>query len=413
MVHDTPLRNRHDAWAAAEAARTPDADQAAARPGAATGRRASAAVDWIPWGAGGDGAGACEVPASFGAIEAEYAAFRRGAALIDAPQRGTLRITGAERVAFLGRMLTQELRGLDAGCCRPAFWLSRQGRIAADLLLVETGSAMLVDLDRHDAAATVASISGYLFAEDVAIEDVSADRHRIAIHGPLAEGVLGTASGTPDLALAPGAAVTLAIAGAEVVAARRDLCGTPGIDLFLERDAAPAIWDALLATDEAFAGRRRVRPAGWFAFNVARIEGGSPLFHVDFGPTNLPHETGVLHDRVSFTKGCYLGQEIVARMESLGRPKQVLVGLLVEGERLPSAGDVIVPAGETGGTPIGVVTSSAPAPMLGARPVAFAMVKSAHAKPGTRLGMSAEGSMTEAVVAEGLRFAPEPGEAAP
>ena len=98
------------------------------------------------------------------------------------------------------------------------------------------------------------------------------------------------------------------------------------------------------------------------AFNVARIEAGSPLFLVDFGRQALPHETGLLARRVNFKKGCYLGQEVVARMESLGKPKQRLVALRMQQDRLPVSGAEVHEARD-GGEAVGRVTSSAPAPM--------------------------------------------------
>ena len=132
-----------------------------------------------------------------------------------------------------------------------------------------------------------------------------------------------------------------------VVAARRDQIGAPGLEIFCPLAEGESVAAALLESEAADdAGRRRIRPIGWYAYNVARIEAGTPLFNVDFGATNLPHETGVLHDRVSFKKGCYPGQEIVARIESQGRPKQTLIGLRPVGDALPVAGAQVFEVGE-------------------------------------------------------------------
>jgi folate-binding protein YgfZ len=241
------------------------------------------------------------------------------------------------------------------------------------------------------------------------MEDVTENVYRIEMHGPRALEVLGVAAGRADgLALEPGHAAAAPVAGYEIDVARSDTTGEIGLVLFVPRDGLTDVWDALLGAGEpegeAKAAPRFVRPVGWFAYNIARIEAGTPLFHVDFGPENLPHETGVLRERVCFTKGCYLGQEVVARMESLGRPKQQLVGLKVEGVRLPMAEAQVFAGDDEGlGTPIGVVTSSTPSPMLGAKPIAFAMVKSAHADPGTSVRVMAEGEAAPATVGP-LRF---------
>ena len=201
-----------------------------------------------------------------------------------------------------------------------------------------------------------------------------------------------------------------ALVGAPAVLVRRDQCGSPGVEIFLPRDAAARAWDALVSQHDAQdGGRRRARPAGWHAYNIARIEAGTPLHHIDFGPENLPHESGILQARTSFKKGCYLGQEVVARMESLGKPKQRLVALKMSEDALPTAGSPVFERAADGepGNPVGAVTSSTLAPMLGAASVAFAMVRTAHAEPGTQLVVPAEGGRAVGTVQAALRFLPE------
>lgn len=409
MLHDTPLRKRIELYAADEAERATDAATAEARPGAATGRRASGgAAEFITYGPPDDaGLVTCEIVATLGSVEAEYAALRRGAGVFDAPHRGTLRLRGSERLDFLDRMVTQKIRDMTAGQSRAAFWLNRKGRIEADLLVADLGDETLVDVDVHQAASTATALDAYLFTEDVELTDVTSGTHRIAIHGPRAAEALASA-GFDATAMEPGTAQRGTIAGTEVAVVRRDDAGAPGFELFLPKDAAVGVWDALLRADDVLAeGRRRIRPVGWYAYNIARIEAGTPLFNVDFGTTNLPHETGVVRDRVSFAKGCYLGQEVVARLENLGKPKQVLVGLRVEQDLLPVAGgQVFEQSGDSFGDQVGVVTSSAISPLLGARPVAFAMIRSTHADPGTTLVVNAEGGQAEAAVGA-LRSMPQ------
>ncbi|MCP3903503.1 MAG: aminomethyl transferase family protein [Planctomycetes bacterium] len=404
MLYDTPLRKRHDAWIDRERTRTPPAG--AVRPGAATGHRGGDdGVEYIGYGPpDDDGSATCEIPATFGTIEAEYAALRRGAGVLDGPHRGTLRVRGAERIEFLDRMLTQTLKNLSAGDVAEAFWLNRKGRIDADLLLVETGAELFVDLDVHLAAATTEALGGFLFSEDVEVLNVTDAMHRLSVHGPGAGDLLDAAADGDGFAdgaatLGPLRAGTGTIGMVEVVAARRDLTGGPGFELFLPRGEAENVWDGLLEAAAALGPGARVRPVGWFAFNTARIEAGVPLLNVDFGRENLPHETGLLSERVSFTKGCFLGQEIVARIESQGTPRQVLVGLRLRGEALPVAGGQVFAAdAPVLDEPVGVVTSSTLSPMLGAQPIAFAMMHRAHAAPGTTVRVNAEGEQIEATV---------------
>jgi folate-binding protein YgfZ len=263
---------------------------------------------------------------------------------------------------------------------------------------------MVIDVDILQAPAAAKTLGEFVFSEDVRIEDVSATHHHVALHGRHAVDVLKiVASGD----LPPGGAAVVSIAGCSVVAARRDQSGEPGIELIMSRNDAPAVWTALLAsarTSESESATR-VRPIGWSAFNIARVEAGTPLMNIDFGTTNLPHETSLLRKRVSFTKGCYLGQEIVARMESLGKPRQMLVGLRMAADLLPESGAQVFLIGEHGsmGEEVGVVTSSTLSPMLGAAPVAFGMLKTAAAAAGTSVLVNGEGSQSNAIVGE-LQF---------
>lgn len=367
------------------------------------------AVEWLPYGVGAE-TPAADIVATYGLLELEYGAFRRSAAVMDRVDRATLMVTGADRVEFLNRMVTQELKDLGAGQVRRALWLNRKGRIQADLLISECGTHIVIDVDCHDAAATVRTLREFIFSEDVQIRDASDEWRRLSVHGPAAVHVLAmlgaSAEAVEPLERADGCCL-LTANGVHCLAARNDQCATLGVELWAPAAHAAAVFDALMDVPEPQQqGRKLVRPAGWYAYNMARIEGGTPLFHVDFGPDNLPHESGVLHQRTSFKKGCYLGQEIVARMESLGKPKQQLVSLRVMQDCLPTAGSPVLEQCADGalGSPVGAVTSSALSPLLGSAPVAFAMVKSSHAAPGTVLIAPAEGERTEVVVRDQLAF---------
>jgi folate-binding protein YgfZ len=421
MLHDTPLRPQHEAYVQASAAATGAHAGAVHRPGAAVGQRTVAEVQYIPYGeTDHDGGPTCQIVASFGDVEPEYAAVRRSAAALDSPHRGTLLVTGAptDRRDFLNRMVTQELKDLVPGTAREGFWLNRKGRIDADLLLIELGDWMLIDVDIHQAAHTVKTLGEFIFAEDIEIKDVSKEFHHIAVHGKHALETVAAASDLTHLELSPLSGTALTIAGADVVVVRRDQTGEPGIEIIVPSGSVAMVWRRLVALEPSgspnssrVAGPSSLvtgaRPIGWYALNIARIEAGTPLFNIDFGATNLPHETGILRQRVSFTKGCYLGQEIVARMESLGKPKRILVGLRIGGDLLPVAGAQVFAQQSDGamGDEIGVVTSSTLSPMLSAQPIAFAMIKSALAVPGGTVLVNAEGQQAPAVVGP-LQFWP-------
>jgi folate-binding protein YgfZ len=399
-VIPSPLHARLEMEVQAQAERLKAAVASAARPGSAETAPFVPAVAWMPYGP--DAADRCvEVAADLGAPAAEYSAIRRGVGVMDGFTRGTLRVRGADRASFLQRMVTQDLKDLKVGEARESFWLNRKGRVQADLLIAEFGDEMLVDADRFAAGPAAEELRGFLFSEDVQIEDATDATGRLALHGAAALALL-QAIGMPVGALeSDRSCAKFEVRGMPTSAVRRDLAGVPGVELFLARESVVSMFDALLSAGLP----QPVRPTGWHAFNVARIEAGSPLFLVDFGREALPHETGLLARRVSFRKGCYLGQEVVARMESLGKPKRRLVGVRMQEDRLPVAG-AEVHAEPAGGDVVGSITSSGPAPMLGSACVAFAMLRFAAGEPGTRVRVAAEGDWAIGVVQPHLRFLP-------
>lgn len=367
------------------------------------------------------------VAETFGELELEYAAIRKACILLDQPHRAVLEITGPDRLDFLNRMVTQELKGLTPLHTRSTFWLNRKGRIDADLRLIELGSRMLVDLDILACRRTIDGLNAFIITENVSIGDVSETTHRLALHGPTAAALLHEVAeplnGPPVLSLSPGAVSTVRIRGHEVVVDRDDSTGEVGLELTMPAEAAVDVYQTLVETGQVHddsngddpATRFRLRPSGWHAYNIARIEAGRPLYNIDFGPDSLPHETGIIHDRVSFTKGCYLGQEVVARMQSRGHSKKLLMGIkcesvLTHGEEgvpLPSqpvTASRVWDAADPEGDPIGAVTSSTLSPMLGSSPICFAMIKHDKAKPGLSVLVEADAQRIKGATQPQLTF---------
>lgn len=364
---------------------------------------------------------------TFGDVEAEYNAIRTGCVLIDQPQRATIVVRGGDRVDFLNRMLTQERKGLNPWRAVRSFWLNRKGRIDADVRVIELPDRTVFDVDALAAVKTVATLGAFVVAEDVQIENESGRWRRLALHGPRAIALLKAAAVHADgasfddiaHASASGSVCAARIGEATIIVDRQDSAGEVGLELLVPIEHVERIYNVLLERFPAnnANGEGAMRIAGWRAYNIARIEAGWPLFNIDFGPESLPHETGVLEDRVSFTKGCYLGQEVVARMQSLGKPKQRLVALRVddssvgkdasEETRLPVAGAQVFVMRDDAAEMVGAVTSSTLSPMLGDAPICFAQVRTAWTEPGTSLLVSAAGTRLSATVRPRLRFWPE------
>jgi folate-binding protein YgfZ len=363
----------------------------------------------------GSGEVATQVVETFGDLDMEYAAIRKGCVIFDQPHIGTIQVRGAERGAFLNNMLTAKMDDLEPGDCKRAFWLNRKGRIDADLRLAQREDDMIIAVDRHLCDATAKTLTSFIFAEDAEIENVSERYHRMSIHGPTSCRLIELAStevGKPLDSLDEFDSTHVVIAGSRILIEREDLTGEIGLELCIDRDVAIAVYDCL-NTVGAEHPELKARVTGWLAINAARIEAGHPMFNIDFGDSNLPVESGIIEDRVSYTKGCYLGQEVVARMHARNVCAKRIVALCVEGERItaeqqeihqPTGGSQIFEPGKEGETPIGNVTSSTISPMLGAVPICFAMVKEAFTKPGTSLTVSAEGKLVPCTVQDSLAF---------
>ncbi len=337
---------------------------------------------------------AVQVVAACQNVEAEYASMRKAAGLLDAPHRGLVEVTGADRVEYLQRMISTDCTALGAGTGAKAFLLNEKGRITADMAVLEAGDRTLLDLDAHEAETTRHELDKFLFTEDVHLTDRTGEMHRFSCHGPSAAHLVGAATGADLTDLGPYDHRVVWAGDTPVRVFREDETGEVGIHLWGAADAAAALWDRLhdAGTDQG------LKAIGWLAFNMARVEGGRPMFHVDYGPNSLPHETGVLQEAVNLTKGCYRGQEVVARMESLGHPAKLLVGFRAEATALPVAGAPVLDGEGAEANTIGAVTSSTYAPMLSDAGVGFAVVKWGYHETGTRLYSPAEGTNTPIVV---------------
>lgn len=413
--------------------------------------------------AGGQ-ASVIELVDTYGAYEAEYAAIRKSAGLLDMPMMSLVRVKGSDAGDFLHRLLSNEVTSLPVGQCRRAFLLDTKGHILAELLVMhakagsgtEAPTYFYLECDRLSVPTVLAELDKYLFGEDVTLEDLTGQYHRFSLHGPTAATWLETVAAeeaTPETfgGLKPLHHQKVTLDGHCCSAYRLDQTGTPGYHVWLPTEHAAGILQRLAdavgglnpqaglaeriekemrgedarggktggdqasrvaapdsATgdrgylDRAKLGKVRGRGIGWLAFNTARLEAGTPLFRVDFGPGSYPAETGLLDQTVSFTKGCYPGQEQVCMMRDRGHPSKVIVALSFEDNRLPIAGSAVYDAAAVDAKTVGGVTSSAVGPLCAGQAIALATVKWGKHQPGTELHVPAEGAKVKAVVREGL-----------
>jgi folate-binding protein YgfZ len=353
-----------------------------------------------------------EIVSTFGEPQAEYSAIHKACGLLDLPQRGVLELTGKDRLPFLNNLLTNQTwdkatkSGLAAGQGVYAYYLNAKGRIVADMNVIEVGDGRtLLEMDARMVEPIRAMFDKYLFVEQVKMTSLVGKAHEIALLGPKAKAILDEASTLSAGELPPLGGLATNVLGVPAVVFRDDIAGVPGYVLVFDASAAPALWDGLLKRfgESAELGKRDLRPVGWAAFNAARIEAGRPVFDIDFGNSADPEKSVVPAEvgprefarAVSVTKGCYLGQEIVARMYARQQVARQLVGFKVEGDHLPMAG---APLMDEKQNQVGVVTSSTISPILSNAAIGLAYVKRPHFAEGTTLHVPAEGAIRKATI---------------
>jgi len=305
-----------------------------------------------------------------------YAAARHQAAFIDRSDRGRIVVSGGDRASYLHGLLTNDTTVLRAvqGCY--AAYLTAQGRMITDLLVYELGDVMLLTLEGVVKDAVMAKLDQFLFSEDVQIGDVTGTFAQIAVVGPQAGAAVAAALGTigADALAALPEHGNLRVdwrGGAAIVTRITDI-GEPGFDVYVEREHAPTLTSALTANGAV----EMDEPAA----ETLRIETGVPRFGRDMDEETIPLEAGIESRAISFSKGCYVGQEVIIRVlhRGHGRVARKLVGLTIDGRDVPQTGTRITSADRE----IGEVTSSAMSPAL-QRPIALGYVHRDFVEPGT------------------------------
>jgi folate-binding protein YgfZ len=304
-------------------------------------------------------------------LDGQYRALKEAAGVLDRSGRGKLLVRGSDGAEFLQGQLTNDIEALepDAGCY--AALLDRKGHTQADLRVLRLGTGELwLDTEPEPAETVERHLRMYSVGREVEIEAVAGDWGILSLIGPGAAEMAGTAS--------PGAEYAQRLyerEGVEILAVATDL----GLDLIV-RSAQTSRLRELLDRSEAV----EVSEA---AAEIVRVESGRPRFGREITPATLPQEAGIDERAVSFTKGCYIGQETVARLHYRGKPNRHLRGLRLEA---PAArGDEIV----LGEREVGRVGTAVISPALG--PIALAVIRR-EAEPGASVEVG-EGGRAEVV----------------
>ena len=355
--------------------------------------------------ASGTSHGGVDAPLDFGDWLAEYGALRESAGIASLARRTQVELTGPERARFLNRLSTNRLDDLATGGGRETFLCDAKGHIVAHLLVFATDNSLVLDTVGGEADRLIAHLGHYLLREAVEIADHSAHWHEFLVAGSrcveLLHGLAGCkGTGTffgrgewaqprqsdgPKNEPVPGglwAASPGAPSAPRRASSRNDrIAATPGFCVHGEFRSCLSCGDRTGSLERDVRGGGRA--CGPMAVEPFRIESGWPEFGRDVTQENLPQEVGRIDRTISFTKGCYLGQETVARIQSRGHVNQTLVGLKFHSADVPPAGTALTVEGR----PAGSVTSAAFSPRL-ASAIALGYVRRGHTAAGTHLESS-------------------------
>lgn len=305
--------------------------------------------------------------------QGEYDALRHGAGLLDFSARGKLAVQGKDRARFLHNMLTNDISSLQPGHGCNAVKVSVQGRMEAALRVLCLKDAFWCDLDGDALEGLLAGLRRRIVLDDASLEDSTHSWSLLSLQGPASGEVLRRLDVDPAPLGELHRHIAANVAGARIRLVRSEHTGEGGYDLWAPAAAADALQRALVD-----AGAHVVEES---TLHVRRIEAGIPWHGSEITPDHFPQEAGLDAGWISYAKGCYLGQETIARIHHLGHVNWSLCGLLFDDDSArPTAGATV----HVGDKVIGSVTSAAYSITLD-RPIALAYVRREHAEPGTEV----------------------------
>ncbi|OHB69139.1 MAG: glycine cleavage system protein T [Planctomycetes bacterium RBG_16_43_13] len=311
-----------------------------------------------------------ELPEQFADPAEEYNAVRKNVGMTDLSYRARLQITGRDRVSFIHGMVTNDVKRLKVGEGCYAAFITWQGRMISDVKIYIMKDSILLDLPYETKKTVIQTLSKLIVMDDVVIKDASGETSLIAVHGPLARKMLNKLlpEELPDLKEYHHTKYNFS--GREIIIARTLYTREDGYEIFASTDTAIKLWREMGA-----------KPVGLSTLNILRIENGVPLWGVDMDESNIPTEAGIEERAISYSKGCYIGQEIIQRIKTYGDVARRLVGLTMEGDLMPNSGDKIC---SMEGGEVGRVTSAVRSPLLGV-PIALGYVRREYKQVDTKL----------------------------
>ena len=306
-----------------------------------------------------------EMAAAYGDPAEEHRQVRALVGIVDLSSHGAIRIGGKEGTQFLNGLITNDVKTLQKGKGIRAAFLTPHGKVIALCRILGHGEDVLIITDPQTHEKTYKYLFPFTYAGDFTAEDVSDNYRMLSVQGPRSLQVLKEVCFEPVPSLDEYSWIETIIGGHHAIVTRHSHTGETGYDILVSADGLADVWDFLLMKG-AF---HSIVPFGYEALNSLRIEAGIPIYGVDADENNMVLEIG-LADAVSFSKGCYKGQEPVVMATHRGHVSKKLSGLELEGDAVPSRGDKITASGKD----VGQVTSALASQTLG-RVIAMGYIK--------------------------------------
>lgn len=342
-----------------------------------------------------------QVVGTYGDVGKEYHAIKQRAALLDLGFRSRLCLLGADRIKFLHGQVTQDVNALSVGQGTYAALITAKGKMQSDLFVYRLADELLLDFEPGLAEVVSQRLEKYIIADDVQVVDVSEPYGHFSVQGPLAAEIIDCLSLSAPLPREVGAFIQVTHSDwGDLYLINRPRFATLGFDLFLPSAALRSVAERILAVGS----EQGLSVAGWEAMEIARIESAIPRFGQDMDETNLPPEAGLDGSAISYSKGCYIGQEVMARLRTYGQVAKALRGLQFSPETkvLPRKGDKIFWSDKE----IGYVTSSTASPALKSN-VALGYLRRERNQVGKEIVVDCGGVRASAVIAT-VPFKPFP-----
>ena len=329
------------------------------------------------------------LPSAYSSLEEEYHALTRAVGLLDRSHIGRLKLSGDDAIDLLDRLSTNKLDGLNPGHGMGTVLTNAKGRIVDLLFVLQSDDHLLALTSPQNRQKVAEWIDFYTFVEDVSVQDVTEDTAMLALAGPNAAKMLEDVFSIEASALSLYDHLTTALNDVRVLVVRTDFAGQPGYDLIVDASEASSLWQLLLERGT----QHDIKPVGTDALETLRIERGVPVYGKELSEDVNPLEANLIHF-VSFNKGCYIGQEVVARLDTYDKVQRHLVGLSWDAATVDANAAI-----QKDGKSVGRVTSSVKSPGVD-NTIALGYVRKAQAAQGTTLVVESNDCDIEAQVQE-------------